>query len=158
MKSLPAGVNLAAQTVTQVRTVNLQAIAESLGLPESLAAPQSEEPKRGDGSGQTRRYGNRKVKFDGYTFESEKECKRYKMLRTLENAGGIFELEVQPSYPMMVGDCLICTYRADFRYKLAETRALVVEDVKSEATKEKEVYRLKKKLLWALYRIKVQEV
>jgi hypothetical protein len=48
-------------------------------------------------------------------------------------------------------------YKADFRYEEVATSAVVVEDVKSPVTKTA-VYRLKKKLVKALYGVEIIEV
>jgi hypothetical protein len=56
----------------KVTTVNLAALeaAPSVGvkLPENDLSP--ERLPRGDGTGQTQKYGNRKVRADGHTFDS----------------------------------------------------------------------------------------
>jgi len=49
----------------------------------------------------------------------------------------------------------ICRYVADFGY--IENGAVVIEDVKSKITKGLPVYRLKKKLMKALYGIDIRE-
>jgi hypothetical protein len=48
-------------------------------------------------------------------------------------------------------------YRGDFRYEEVATHTIVLEDVKSPATKTA-VYQLKKKLVKALYGIGIIEV
>lgn len=51
-----------------------------------------------------------------------------------------------------------CVYIADFVYTDSKTGELVVEDVKSEATKKKESYIIKRKLMLHVYGIKIKEV
>ena len=51
-----------------------------------------------------------------------------------------------------------CVYIADFVYTNAKTGKLVVEDVKSEATKKKESYIIKRKLMLHVYGIKISEI
>ena len=99
------------------------------------------------------KYHARRTQVDGHWFDSAKEAARYRALRLLEQAGAIHDLELQPAYPMRVNGRLICTYRADFRY-VEDGRVLIVEDVKGVKTP---VYRLKAKLLQALYGIEVRE-
>jgi hypothetical protein len=48
-------------------------------------------------------------------------------------------------------------YKADFRYENVATSSVVVEDVKSPVTKTA-VYRLKSKLVKALYGVEIIEV
>lgn len=102
------------------------------------------------------KYGNKKVELDGFLFDSLKESRRYSELKLLEYNGEIENLELQPQYPCFVNKKKITTYIADFRYK--ENGKVVIEDVKSEATRKIAVYRLKKKLTEALYGIIIFEV
>ena len=87
-----------------------------------------------------------KTEVDGIVFDSKREAARYMELMLLERAGEISHLELQPVYECVVNGKKICTYRADFRYftKLGN----IVEDVKGVKTP---IYRLKKKLVEALY-------
>lgn len=50
-----------------------------------------------------------------------------------------------------------CAYIADFQYHNAKTGDLVVEDAKSEATKKKESYIIKRKLMLSVYDIRIVE-
>ena len=91
---------------------------------------------------------------DGIAFASRAEARRYKELRLLERAGEISRLELQPVFPVTINGALICKYVADFVYFADGAR--VVEDVKGMVTP---VYRLKKKLVEALYPgVKIVEV
>ena len=87
-----------------------------------------------------------KTEVDGIIFDSKKEAARYKELILLEKSGVISHLELQPRYDCVVNGKKICSYRADFRY--FNDQNSVVEDVKGFKTP---VYRLKKKLVEALY-------
>jgi hypothetical protein len=96
---------------------------------------------------------------DGIRFASKKEAKRYSELKLMEKAGQIGPIERQPRYPIIVNRIPICTYVADFRYlaggKLGDGPIrLTVEDTKGFRTPE---YRLKKKLVEALYGIEILE-
>lgn len=102
------------------------------------------------------KYGAKKKEIDGFLFDSTKEANRYQELKLLERAGEIENLELQPQFPCFVNKKKITTYIADFRYK--ENGKVVIEDVKSEATRKIAVYRLKKKLTEALYNIIIFEV
>lgn len=92
---------------------------------------------------------------DGVRFASKREAQRYFELKMRLLAREITDLELQPKFPVEVRGKKVCTYIADFQYR--ENGVLVVEDVKSPATKTP-VYRLKKKLCEALYGIVVREV
>ena len=113
-------------------------------------AMQAKQPKRS-------KYGNVKVEVDGHKFDSKAEGARYWDLKQLERAGEIADLELQPKFPLLVHGIRVAEYRADFRYRDADG-AIVVEDVKSEITRKKEVYRLKKKMVQAQYGIEIVEV
>ena len=95
-----------------------------------------------------------KTEVDGIMFDSKREAARYMELMLLQKAGEISHLELQPSFVCMVNGKKICTYKADFRY--FDANGSVVEDVKGMKTP---VYRLKKKLVEALYPgVTIQEV
>lgn len=64
-------------------------------------------------------------------------------------------LELQPKYPLTVNGEKICTYIADFKYWDAQKNAEIVEDVKGVRTP---VFRIKSKLVKALYGIDIVEV
>jgi hypothetical protein len=103
------------------------------------------------------KYRNVKTTVDGIVLDSAKESRRYSELKLLERAGLITGLEVQPSFRIAVNNCLICTYKADFRYTTDTPHAqgvVVVEDCKGFKTP---VYRLKKKLMLAVHGISVVE-
>jgi hypothetical protein len=82
----------------------------------------------------------------GHSHPSKGEAGRCEHLRLLERAGEISGLEQQPKFPCRINGTLICTYVADFAYFSNEKR--VVEDYKGVITP---IYRLKKKLVEALY-------
>lgn len=108
-----------------------------------------------------RKYHNKKVEYDGYTFDSIREKNYYIKLKLLEKAGKIKELELQkeyelqPSFKLNNKTSRKITYRADFTYKTTEDDKLHVIDVKGFRT---DVYRLKKKLFEYKYRIKIEEI
>ena len=110
------------------------------------------------------KYNNRKVELDGFTFDSQKEARRYSELKLLVRVGEISELELQKSFvlaesvkfnnePRAKPDI---RYVADFTY--IENGVMIVEDVKSKATKSLPVYRLKKHLMKSIHGIEIQEI
>lgn len=121
-----------------------------------------------------------RTEVDGITFASKKEAARYGELKLLEKAGSIRALELQPVFALRVAatrthewkngplagksvtfnvDKKVGVYLADFQYEeLTETGGRwdrVVEDVKGVRTP---VYRLKKKMVEAIYGITIREV
>lgn len=103
------------------------------------------------------KYNARQTVVDGITFPSRKQANRYQELMLLLKAGEIMNLELEKTIPLIVNGQLICKYRCDFVYiKLPwhSTGSVVYEDVKGYATNE---YRLKKKLMKAIYNIEILE-
>jgi hypothetical protein len=103
---------------------------------------------------------------DGIRFASQAEARRYGDLKLLEKAEAIRELEIQPTFPIEVmnqasGEVIqVGVYKADFRYREMGAHPsfrsrVVVEDVKGMRTV---VYRLKKRLVEAIYGITIQEI
>ena len=102
------------------------------------------------------KYGNKKVVVDGHTFDSKKEARRYGELKLLVKAGKIKDLKLQPKFELIptirTEDETLrkVSYYADFRYVDVESGKIIVEDVKSVATKTP-VYLLKKRLFLQKY-------
>ncbi len=96
-----------------------------------------------------------KTVVDGVTFDSKKEASRYQELKLLERAGEIVELDLQKTFRIEINGCLVCKYKADFCYM--DDGVYIVEDTKSEITRKNRVYRLKKKLMKAVYDIDITE-
>ena len=91
----------------------------------------------------------------GHSHPSKAEAKRCGQLTMLVRCKLISELEQQPKFPCIIGGVKVCTYIADFSYRDG-TGVLIIEDVKGQPTP---VYRLKKKLVEALYpNVKISEV
>jgi len=98
------------------------------------------------------KYRAKRVEIDGHVFHSKIEAARYLELQLLERSGTITGLQLQPRFKLVVNDQPIATYVADFQYQ--ENGKLIVEDVKGVITP---AYRLKKKLMKALYGIDIYE-
>lgn len=91
----------------------------------------------------------------GLRFASRAEAKRYGELLLMQRAGIITNIVCQPRFPLSVNGVIIGAYIGDFSYN--RDNALVVEDVKSAATRTA-TYRLKRKLLSAIYGIEIVEI
>ena len=110
------------------------------------------------------KFGNKKVVLEGATFDSRKEARRYRELKILERVGEISELQTQ--YAFVLADSVkfkseprrkpALRYFADFVYQAKGQ--LVVEDVKSVATRKKDSYRIKKHLMMSVHGIEILEV
>lgn len=99
----------------------------------------------------------RKTKVDGIIFDSIKESFRYLQLKALLHQDEISDLQLQYRFDCIVNDKKVCYYLADFVYVDSKGET-VVEDVKSEYTSKNPVYRLKKKLVEALYDVVITEI
>lgn len=104
------------------------------------------------------KYFNVEVEFDGKKFQSTKERDRYITLRMLLVSGIIENMECQVEFILEAEDKKVCSYWADFVYKVVIGGKMVVEDTKSKATRRVAVYRLKKRLMHACYGITIKEV
>ena len=105
--------------------------------------------------------------LDGITFDSKREAARYRDLKILEKIGEIWDLELQPKFPLVVastsgyvaGACRepqrIGEYQADFKYHDKTRVPYVVEDVKGMKTP---LYKWKKRHVEAQYGITVTEI
>lgn len=131
------------------------------------------------GEVKTGKYRNVRTQVDGIPFDSQKEARRFIELRSLLKAGKIRKLKLQPqftlqeSYVTPEGERVRAVrYVADFSYETVVHSAaqdgegnlkpvtywnLVVEDVKSHATKTAQ-YKLKKKLMMERLGIAIEEV
>jgi hypothetical protein len=100
----------------------------------------------------TNKYGNVKIEIDGIIFHSKGEANRYLELKHLMRGGVISRLELQPKFTIAINGYKICDYIADFSY--IENGDRIVEDFKGHRT---DVYKLKKKLVKALYGVDIRE-
>ena len=111
------------------------------------------------------KYKNKKTVIDDITFDSKKEAERYKVLKSMQDKGLIFELECQPRFALIPSQYFDTIgrrergvdYVADFRYKdrLGQT---IVEDVKSAITAKDKAYRIKRKLVKYFHDVEIVEV
>lgn len=99
------------------------------------------------------KYGNEKVELDGHKFDSKAEARRYAELKLMEKAGEIKDLElqkpyvIQPSFFDRQGKRQTAIkYISDFTYT-DKNGNVIIEDVKSPATRKDRVYRMKKKMM-----------
>jgi hypothetical protein len=116
------------------------------------------QPLRATYGRSRRKYGNTPTVVDGHRFDSKKEAARFADLSVALRAGEITDLRVHERFPLVVHEQDCGAYESDFTYTVTATGERVVEDVKSAMTRKLPVYRLKRKLMWALYGISVREV
>lgn len=86
-------------------------------------------------------------------FPSEAEARRFAALKLELRCGLISDLELQPQYHIVIKGKKITTYRADFRY--TKDGAQVVEDVKGSEQHLTDLFKLKRKMVEAVYGIRI---
>lgn len=108
------------------------------------------------------KYGSQRAERGDLRFDSQKEARRYDELMVMLQAGIITDLRLQPqftlqeSYITETGERIRAVrYTADFSYRFGNK--LVVEDVKSAATRTKEYLR-NKKFMRSKFGIDIQEI
>ena len=107
------------------------------------------------------KYHNKKVIYDGITFDSIKEKNRYIELKLMEMAGLIkylklqYEFELQPAFTLKNKKIRKISYIADFYYFDNKLNDYVVEDTKGMRT---EVYKMKKKMFQYKYKKEIKEL
>lgn len=127
------------------------------------------------------KYHNKKVQIDGMWFDSKKEGNYYLYLKQLQEHGLISQLQMQVPFELLpaVKDTRVKVkhlksgdkevkaeyvkqrptyYFADFVYINTKTGQREVVDVKSAATRKKDAYILKRKMMLALKGIEIVEV
>ena len=118
-----------------------------------------------------RKYGSKKVKYDGHVFDSKKELHRYVELKHLERIGAITDLKLQEPFELVPVQREPSTftkrgtekkgkvieksikYVADFVY--VQNGELVVEDTKGVRTTD---YIIKRKLMLYFHGIRIREI
>lgn len=104
-----------------------------------------------------------RVKVGDLEFDSLAEKDRYLELLVMQKAGVITELTCHPQWQLIPSQKVPGhqtlrghRYTADFSYK--RDGELVIEDVKSERTREERDYIINRKLMWMLLGLYVEEV
>ena len=103
------------------------------------------------------KHGNKKITRDGVTYDSIKECNRWFENKQREQAGEIECLRYHPKFDIVVAGIYIGKMTLDSAYIISATQEHVWEDVKSPDTRRKTDYRLRKKLIEAIYGIVITE-
>lgn len=117
------------------------------------------------------KYHSKKIKADGYVFDSKKEYRRYCELKLLERSGAITDLQRQVKFVLIPaqrepptigkrggvikGKLLEkeCSYYADFVY--IKNNKKIVEDTKGIRTAD---YIIKRKLMLHVHNIRIKEI
>lgn len=100
------------------------------------------------------KFGAKRTEHNGVVYDSRKEARRAAELELLQGQGLIRNLRRQVTFPLEINGVDLGSYRADFCYLEPQTCGTVIEDVKGVRTP---TYRLKKKLVEAIYGIEIRE-
>lgn len=108
------------------------------------------------------KYHNKKIIINGISFDSKKEGSTYTKLKLMQNAGIIWNLELQKKYVLQKAFTFNgktireISYYADFVFE--DKDGLHVIDVKGGNATKTDVYKLKKKLFIKKYGLDIEEV
>jgi hypothetical protein len=100
------------------------------------------------------KFGANKKVVDGITFDSEREAKRYGILKMRRKAGEIGLIELQVPFELNPGGEFSYKYIADFVYRDMKSGEEIVEDSKGFLTVE---YKKKRKLMKKVHGITILE-
>ena len=103
------------------------------------------------------KYGNKKIKVDGRTYDSKDEHNRWCQLEWQVQADEICDLTFHPRFDIVVAGIYIGKMTLDAGYRIRKTGQPIYEDTKSAATRKDPTYRLRKKLVEAIYSITITE-
>lgn len=124
------------------------------GIPRTLAA---KLVAAGAKRKRPSKYSARKVEVDGVVLDSAAEARRYRELLLLQRAGLIRELSVHRKWRAEINGQWVAGYTSDFDY-YGENDEYVVEDVKSGRSGKERDWPLRKRLIQALFQIRITEV
>lgn len=100
------------------------------------------------------KYGNKKTLYNGYVYDSKAEANYASMLDLRLRGKDILSWEKQVKFPIVINGNKVCTYICDFVITNKDKSQEFI-DVKGVRTG---VFILKKKLVEAVYGIKITEV
>lgn len=101
------------------------------------------------------KYRSQKTLMDGITFHSKREANEYYRLKLREAKGEIFDLKLQPRFPIIIKGRKVCTVVLDFSFYDIEQQRTRHIDVKGW---DNDLSKLKRKMVEAEYGITVEIV
>lgn len=102
------------------------------------------------------KYQNIKTIVDGIKFDSKREAFYYLYYKKLQDSKVIKNLQLQTKLEFNIDGKRIFTYKPDFEFEDEYGHHYI--DVKSPVTEKNAVFRLKKKLIEAKYKIEIEIV
>lgn len=107
------------------------------------------------------KFGAKKTIIGGLKFDSKKEADYYVRLvlqqRARNESDRVEHIELQPKFDIIVNDVKIGFYKADFRVKYADGAEKIIDVKGLKQGSAYQLFRLKKKLVEALYNIVIIE-
>lgn len=107
------------------------------------------------------KFNAKKIIIAGILFDSKKEGLYYYKLLMLKKAKNkderVVDIELQVRYNIIVNNTKIGFYKADFRVKYANKRTEVIDVKGLKKGSAYQLFRLKKKLVEAIYNIEIIE-
>lgn len=108
------------------------------------------------------KFNNIKTEIDGYTFDSKKESEFYGSLKLKKQAGLIKDFQMQVPYEIIVNNIHIAKYFLDFEIENNDGTKEYI-DIKGKDKKTNKfiktgVFALKKRLVEAIYGIKISMI
>jgi hypothetical protein len=106
------------------------------------------------------KYRNTKVIIDDITFHSTKEGMYYTRLKLLKKSGEVKDFKMQVKYPVEINGVHITNYLLDFEVEYPDGRIEYIDvkgyDKKTEKFITTDVFKLKKKMVEAIYNIEIK--
>lgn len=107
------------------------------------------------------KFGAIKTIVDGIKFDSKKEANYYQLLVLQKNAKNkserVVKIQLQPRFDININYINIGFYKADFRVKYADERIEIIDVKGLKKGSAYQLFKLKKKLVEALYDIEIIE-
>lgn len=108
------------------------------------------------------KFNAKKTIINGITFDSKKEAVYYQGLLYLraakDEADRVVSIELQPRFNIIVNDQKIGYYKADFSVKYANGQTKIIDVKGLKKGSAYQIFKLKKKLVEAIYNIEIIEV
>lgn len=108
------------------------------------------------------KFNAKKIIIGGILFDSKKEGLYYYQLLMLKKAEKdserVINIALQPRYDIIVNDKKIGFYKADFKVTYADKRTEIIDVKGLKKGSAYQLFKLKKKLVEALYNIEIIEV
>lgn len=104
------------------------------------------------------KFGAKKTVYNNHLFDSKKEAARAAEINLLIKGGLVTKVEYQPRFDITVNNKKVAYYKADFKIYNSDG-TITYEDVKGyKKGSAYSMFRLKKKLVEAIYGVKIIEV